>query len=80
MVVDKVVEDLRQRPMDFVAGRHTLRDTKTGIEYWIANTELDAGVYRPYRLAFGWYGLRFHRAVRKWAAWRAINAGEVEDR
>ena len=74
MVVDEAIAAMMARPGTFRIGEHTLDDTKTGIEYWIANTWMDAGICRPFVLRFGiWHGVRFHRAVRALKAYQAVS-------
>lgn len=72
IAANEVIAALMERPGDFAAGECTLVDRKTGLEFWIANTRFDGGIYRPFQLRFGmWHSLRFHRAVAAWKAYRA---------
>lgn len=74
IVVDSLIHDLMVRPGDFYCDRHTLKDKKNNVEYWVANTFSDAGIYTPYRLSFGFIqGWRFHSALKKWKAHRILN-------
>ncbi len=63
--VDSVVQAMMERPADFDIGVVTMKDTKTGYEYWITNGVLSAGINKPHGLWFGViYGWRFLRAVK----------------
>lgn len=73
LVVDQLIHDLQHRAEDFKCGEHTLDDSKTGYRYWVANLFFDARIYQPYEMSFGVVqGWRFHRALRKWKAWKMI--------
>ena len=63
--VDSVVQAMMERPGDFYIGEITLEYTKTGYKYWITNGILSAGIYRPYKLWFGFvHSWRFLKTVR----------------
>ncbi len=69
LAVDQLILDLQHRSEDFACGEHTLFDGKTKYEYWVSNGFFSAGVYRPFRMGFGFYhGFRFHMALSKWKA------------
>lgn len=69
IVVDQLIHDLQHRPEDFQCGQCTMKDKKTGYEYWIANCFFDASVYAPYTMPLGFVqGWRFYRALNKWKA------------
>lgn len=73
IVVDEAIAAMVARPGTFRISEYTLDDTKAGLEYWIANTVFDAGVYRPFKMKFGlWQSVRFHRAVRALKAYQAV--------
>ena len=62
--VDSVVQAMMARPDDFTVDELTMEDTKTGYKYWICNGVLSAGLYKPYKLWFGFiHGWRFLKAV-----------------
>ncbi len=62
--VDSVVQAMMERPGDFDIGEVSVEDTKTGYKYWICNGIFSAGIYKPYKLWFGFiYGWRFLKAV-----------------
>jgi len=78
LVVDKLINDLQERPSDFICDQHVLTDMKVNMGYWVANCFFDAGIYRPYELKFGFIqGWRFHSALKKWKAFKCINAEQV---
>lgn len=79
LVVNQLIHDLQHRPYDFVCGEHTLDDKKTGYRYWVANLFCDARIYQPHELRFGFvHGWRFHKALRKWKAWKMLKvSGEA---
>jgi len=69
-VVDSVIHDLKHRPEDFWCDAYVLRDKKNHVEYWITNCFFDAGVYKPYKMSFGFIqGYRFHQGLDFWKAW-----------
>lgn len=73
MVVDELIAAMMARPESFSIGEHTLKDTRTGYEYWIASTRLDSGVWRPFQMKFGpWQSCRFHRALRALKAYQCM--------
>ena len=67
--IQGLLDAMASRPGTFRADRHTLKDTKTGAEYWIGNGFWFYGMYRPSEYGFAlidkW---RFGRALRKWRA------------
>ena len=72
IAANAVIAALMERPGDFTADEYALVDRKTGLEFWIANTRFDGGIYRPLKLEFGmWHSMRFHRAVAVWKAYQA---------
>lgn len=74
-IVNKLIEAMASRPETFEITGHRLIDTKTGIEYWIANGAGFVGIEEPFSLRFGfWHGWRFLRALH---AMKAINAIEA---
>lgn len=63
--VDSVIEAMMERPGDFKIGKVTMEDTRTHYEYWITNGVLSAGIYRPYKMRFGFiHGWRFLKTLR----------------
>lgn len=75
MVVDNLIEALKNRPNDFICDNYVLIDGSTKYQYWVANTVFSGGIYRPYEMNFGFFqSLRFHSALNKWKAWLNINA------
>lgn len=69
-VVDELIDALMARPDTFSCGERTLRDNKSGLEFWIANGRFSGGVHSPYEMRFGaLQSVRFHRALRAWKAW-----------
>ena len=69
IVVDQLVKDLRYRPENFTCNEHTLKDSETGLTYWVANGRSSGGVYGPYKMKFGMIqSIRFHAALDKWKA------------
>jgi len=73
LAVNQVIHDLEHRAEDFKCSEYQLIDTKTGLEYWIANGSAFAKIDNPYELSFGWWhGTRFMVAVDKWKAYEAI--------
>ena len=75
LVVDNLINNLKEHPEDFTCGKYRLNETTTGFEYWIGNSFFDAGIYEPYNMSFGWVqGWRFHAALERWKAHTNINA------
>ena len=75
MVVDKLIADLQERPLDFICDRYHLDDKLTGYSYWVNHGAMGRGIYHPYKMNFGFIqGLRFLSALNKWKAWSALNA------
>jgi len=63
--VDAVIAAMASRPQDFTIGDITMKDTKSGMEFWISNGFFCYGVYAPFVTRFGpWHGFRFARAVK----------------
>ena len=71
-VVDELIAALIARPDTFSCGEHTLDDKASGLRFWVANGRFAGGVYKPYKMKFGFLqSLRFHRALKAWKAWDA---------
>ena len=69
--VDELIAAIEDRPASFQLDEHTLTDTRSHIKYWITSGFFNYGIYRPYKLPFGFYhGLRFGRAVTRLKAYR----------
>ena len=69
IVVNALIEDMRNNPKDYRCGEHTLDNTETGMQYWVSNGFPFAAIYAPYKLSFGWWhGWRFHQALKAWKA------------
>ena len=80
MLVDQIIEDLRDRPNDFKCDEHYLTDDTTGYKYWVANGIPFYGVSYPYKLGFGFIqGWRFTRALDKWKVAKYLEANKGED-
>ena len=75
MVVDKLIADLQERPLDFICDTFFLDDTTTGYSYCVNHGAMGMGICKPYKMGFGFIqGLRFSSALNKWKAWSALNA------
>ena len=75
IVVDELIKAMMDRPQDFRIGEHTMDDKKSGMQFWIANTRFDGGVYHPYTMKFGMrQSWRFHRALKSLKAYKAATA------
>lgn len=78
IVVDNLISDLQKRPRDFVCSEYVLTDKLKRVEYWVANTVSDGGIYRPYKMNFGMVqSWRFHSALNKWKAATNVNAADA---
>ena len=78
IVVDKLIFDLQERPRDFCCDEHVLKDKVNCVEYWVANTIFNGGIWRPYKMSFGMFqSFRFHSALDKWKAWTNVNSSTI---
>ena len=66
-ILDALEVAISERPSDFSEDAYTLKDKKTGVQYWVANGRWNYGVYRPTDYRFGFFGRRrFAKLLRKW--------------
>ena len=74
MVVDRLIADLKERPLDFVCDEFTLKDKGKGLEYSIAYEVFRCRMCSPYLMEFGFIqSYRFHSALDEWKAWFNLN-------
>ena len=74
-MVDCLISAMRSRPEDFEIGSVTMKDTKTGYEYWICQGLFSVGVHKPFNFRFGFIngykfsvalkGLKAHQLIQK---------------
>lgn len=72
-IQDQLTEDflmaVKTRPQDFELDVHTLKDKKTGIQWWIANGRLSFGLWRTVE-GNSELKLRFFQKIRCWRAFK----------
>jgi len=60
-----LIKAMKERPDDFEPDTVTMKDNKTGYEYWISNGLFSVGVHKPYSFRFGFInGYRFSVALK----------------
>lgn len=66
-LVQELLRSLNENPSDWVFTRFTAKNTKTGIEIWIANVPiLNLDVYQPTQVSFNILDkIRIYRALNK---------------
>ncbi len=71
-VVNDVIAAMYERPETFKIDQYHLKDTKSGLSFWIANGANFCAVEAPFALRLGFVqGWRLMREVRRFQAWHA---------
>lgn len=74
IVVDQLISDLQHRPKDFHCTENHIRDKESKLTYCLGSQWFDSGIDSPFKMDFGpWHGWRFHRALKKWKAWKVVD-------
>lgn len=65
--IQKLLDAMEERPLDFVQDLYTLIDTKTGVEIWIANGFWYYGIWLQSKTKFHIMDkIRFRFAFKRW--------------